>query len=137
MEKTLVLIKPKAVSRGLVGRIIKRYEDKGLNLAALRMIKATADQLAMHYEEHKGKSFYDSLLETMQSGPLVALILEGEDAVSVVRSMNGATDPVQAFPGSIRGDYGLEIEHNVVHGADSLSSAKREIPIWFPEESDV
>ncbi|RQD69765.1 MAG: nucleoside-diphosphate kinase [Tindallia sp. MSAO_Bac2] len=137
MEKTLVLIKPKAVSRGLVGRIIKRYEDKGLNLVALRMIKATGDQLAMHYEEHKGKSFYGSLLETMLSGPLVAMILEGEDAVSVVRLLNGATDPIQALPGSIRGDYGLEIEHNVVHGADSQSSAKREIPIWFPEEADA
>ncbi|SFH57120.1 nucleoside diphosphate kinase [Tindallia magadiensis] len=133
MQKTLVLIKPQAVKTGLTGQIIRRYEEKGLNLIALKMVNPTRQQLEKHYEEHEGKIFYNSLLETMLSGPVVALMLEGKESVTVVRSLNGATDPIQAAPGSIRGDYGLEIEHNVVHGADSIESAKREISIWFPE----
>ncbi|SDY30308.1 nucleoside-diphosphate kinase [Tindallia californiensis] len=133
MQKTLVLIKPQAVKKGLSGQIISRYEEKGLNLTALKMVNPTRKQLEKHYEEHEGKIFYHSLVETMLSGPVVALMLEGKEAVVAVRSLNGATDPIQAAPGSIRGDYGLEIEHNVVHGADSIDSAKREISIWFPE----
>ena len=136
MEKTLVLVKPKAVLRGLTGHIVARYENKGLKLAALKMVDATKEQLERHYEEHKGKPFYESLLDTMLSGPIVALLLEGDQAVSAVRLINGATDPVKASPGSVRGDYGLEIEHNIVHGADSLESAQREIAIWFPEKKE-
>ncbi len=136
MEKTLVLIKPKAVLRGLTGHIIARYESKGLKLAALKMVDATKEQLERHYEEHQGKPFYESLLESMLSGPIVALMLEGDQAVSAARLINGATNPIEAAPGSIRGDYGLEIEHNIVHGADVLESAQREISIWFPEKED-
>ncbi|MEN1759215.1 nucleoside-diphosphate kinase [Anoxynatronum sibiricum] len=133
MNQTLVVIKPQAVARGLSGKIMARYEEKGLKLAAVKLMQADRDLLAQHYAEHAGKSFYDNLLETMESGPVLAMVLEGADAVTAVRMLNGATDPLKASPGTIRGDFGLEMAHNVVHASDSIQSAQREISLWFPE----
>ncbi len=133
MGRTLVLIKPQAVERQLSGKIIARYESKGLRLEAIKLIKADGPLLASHYAEHEAKPFYKSLLSTMQEGPLVAMILNGPDAVTAVRMMNGATDPQKAAPGTIRGDFGLEMEHNVVHASDSIENADREIALWFSE----
>ncbi|SMP45867.1 nucleoside-diphosphate kinase [Anoxynatronum buryatiense] len=133
MNQTLVVIKPQAVARGLSGKIMARYEEKGLKLAAVKLMQAERDLLAQHYAEHAGKSFYDNLLETMGSGPVLAMVLEGTDAVTAVRMLNGATDPLKASPGTIRGDFGLEMAHNVVHASDSIQSSQREISLWFPE----
>ena len=131
-ERTLVLIKPDGVRRGLVGEVITRVERKGLTLAALelRMVdRALAEQ---HYAEHAGKPFFESLLEFITSGALVAAIVEGERAIEAFRQLAGATDPVKAATGSIRGDHALEVQYNIVHGSDSAESAKREIDLWFP-----
>ena len=133
MNQTLVLIKPQAVSRGLSGSIIARYEAKGLKLTSIKMVQAEEALLASHYQEHLGKPFYANLITTMQQGPLVALVIEGVDAVTAARMLNGATDPLKAAPGTIRGDYGLEMAHNVVHASDSSLNAAREIALWFPE----
>lgn len=133
LNQTLVVIKPQAVARGLSGKIMARYEEKGLKLAAVKLMQAERDLLAQHYAEHAGKSFYDNLLETMGSGPVLAMVLEGTDAVTAVRMLNGATDPLKASPGTIRGDFGLEMAHNVVHASDSIQSSQREISLWFPE----
>jgi nucleoside-diphosphate kinase len=131
-ERTLLLIKPDGVERRLVGEIIGRIERKGLTVAALEM-RVIDDELArQHYAEHDGKPFFGSLLEFITSGPLVAAIVEGARAVAAVRQLAGATDPVeQAAPGSIRGDFGLETQFNLVHGSDSPESAQREIALWF------
>jgi len=133
-ERTLLLIKPDGVERRLVGEIIGRIERKGLTVAALEM-RVVSDELArQHYAEHDGKSFFGSLLEFITSGPLVAAIVEGPRAVAAVRQLAGATDPVDsAAPGTIRGDFGLEVQFNLVHGSDSAESAKREIGLWFPK----
>jgi nucleoside-diphosphate kinase len=131
-ERTLLLIKPDGVERRLVGEIIGRIERKGLTVAALEM-RVVSDKLArQHYAEHDGKPFFGSLLEFITSGPLVAAIVEGPRAVAAVRQLAGATDPVeQAAPGTIRGDFGLETQFNLVHGSDSPESAEREIALWF------
>ena len=132
-ERTLVLCKPDAVARGLVGEVVGRLERKGLRLLAMdlrQMDEATAKQ---HYAEHEGKPFFDELVRFITSGPLVAICVEGPDAVSAVRTLMGPTNPVAAPPGSIRGDYGLEIEQNLVHGSDSPASAERELALFFPE----
>jgi nucleoside-diphosphate kinase len=131
-ERTLLLIKPDGVERRLVGEIIGRIERKGLTVAALEM-RVIDDELArQHYAEHDGKPFFGSLLEFITSGPLVAAIVEGARAVAAVRQLAGATDPVeQAAPGTIRGDFGLETQFNLVHGSDSPESAQREIALWF------
>jgi nucleoside-diphosphate kinase len=131
-ERTLLLIKPDGVERRLVGEIIGRIERKGLTVAALEM-RVVSDKLArQHYAEHDGKPFFASLLEFITSGPLVAAIVEGPRAVAAVRQLAGATDPVdQAAPGTIRGDFGLETQFNLVHGSDSPESAEREIALWF------
>ena len=133
-EATLLLIKPDGVERRLVGEIIGRIERKGLTVAALEM-RVVSDKLArQHYAEHDGKPFFASLLEFITSGPLVAAIVEGPRAVVAVRQLAGATDPVEsAAPGTIRGDFGLEVQFNLVHGSDSAESAKREIGLWFPK----
>ena len=133
-ERTLLLIKPDGVERRLVGEIIGRIERKGLTVAALEM-RVISDELArQHYAEHDGKPFFVSLLEFITSGPLVAAIVEGPRAVAAVRQLAGATDPVEsAAPGTIRGDFGLEVQFNLVHGSDSAESAKREIGLWFPK----
>jgi len=133
-ERTLLVIKPDGVERRLVGEIISRIERKGLTVAALQM-RIVGEELARrHYAEHDGKPFFGSLLEFITSGPLVAAIVEGPRAVAAVRQLVGATDPVEkAAPGTIRGDFGLETQFNLVHGSDSTESAEREIALWFAQ----
>lgn len=133
-ERTLVLIKPDGVARALVGDILSRIERKGLSLVALELKQVSDDIAQGHYAEHEGKPFYPSLLEFITSGPLVAAVLEGPRAVAAFRQIAGGTDPVEkAVPGTIRGDYALVTQNNLVHGSDSPESAEREIALWFPE----
>ncbi|OBF55225.1 nucleoside-diphosphate kinase [Mycobacterium sp. 852002-53434_SCH5985345] len=133
-ERTLVLIKPDGVQRQLVGEIIGRIERKGLSIAALELRRVSEDLAAEHYAEHEGKPFFGSLLEFITSGPVVAAIVEGPRAIAAFRQLAGGTDPVEkATPGTIRGDFGLETQFNLVHGSDSTDSAKREIALWFPD----
>ncbi|MEY3094361.1 MAG: nucleoside-diphosphate kinase [Actinobacteria bacterium] len=135
-QRTLVLIKPDGVRRGLVGEVISRIEKKGYSISALRMLNADRNLLEEHYAEHKGKPFYEPLLEFMTSGPIVALIAQGERVIEGFRSLAGTTDPTVAAPGSIRGDLardqGTRVVQNIVHGSDSVESAEREIRIFFP-----
>jgi nucleoside-diphosphate kinase len=135
-QRTLVLLKPDAVKRGQVGEIIRRIEAKGYGLVALELRTATPEVLAEHYAEHEGKPFYQPLVDFMLSGPVVAIVLEGERCIEGFRSLAGATDPTAAAPGTIRGDlgrdWGLKVQQNLVHGSDSPESAEREIGIWFP-----
>ena len=132
-ERTLVLIKPDGVERRVIGEIISRIERKGLDIVALEL-KGVSDALARaHYAEHEGKGFFGSLLEFITSGPVVAAVLEGPRAIAAFRQLAGGTDPVEkATPGTIRGDFGLETQFNLVHGSDSPESAAREIGLWFP-----
>lgn len=130
--RTLVLLKPDAVRRGLVGAILSRYEAKGLTIVAMEQRTIDASVADQHYAEHVEKAFYPPLREFVTSGPLVAVVLEGESSVDVVRALNGATDGSQAAPGTIRGDFALSNRENLVHGSDSAESAEREIGIWFP-----
>ncbi len=132
-DRTLVLLKPDAVERGLVGQILTRFEQKHLTIVALDLRTLDADTLARHYEEHVGKGFYADLVEFMSRGPVVAMVVEGpEDTWEVVRGLMGATNPRKAAPGTIRGDLGILFTENLVHGSDSLESATREIGIFFP-----
>jgi nucleoside-diphosphate kinase len=132
-DRTLVLLKPDAVERGLVGQILSRFETKGLKVVAMDLRSLDADTLARHYEEHVGKGFYGELVEFMSRGPVVAMVIEGpEDTWEVVRGMMGSTNPRTAAPGTIRGDLGILFTENLVHGSDSLASAAREIGIFFP-----
>ncbi|MCX6434758.1 MAG: nucleoside-diphosphate kinase [Actinobacteria bacterium] len=137
MERTLVLIKPDGVRRALVGEVISRIESKGYSIAGVRMMNADRSILERHYAEHQGKPFYEPLLEFMSSGPIVALIAEGNRVIEGFRSLAGATDPTVAAPGTIRGDLardqGTKVVQNIVHGSDSVESATREIAIFFPE----
>ncbi len=133
-DRTLVLLKPDAVERGLIGSIIARIEAKGLAIVAMELRTLDNDILARHYEEHAGKPFYDDLVGFMSRGPVAALVVEGpEDTWEVVRNMMGATNPRKAAPGTIRGDLGILLTENLVHGSDSLASAEREINIFFPK----
>lgn len=136
-QRTLILLKPDAVARNLRGEIIRRIEAKGYDIIALVQRTATAEELAAHYAEHKGKPFYDGLVEYMSASPLVAIVAEGNGVIPGFRSLAGATNPTEAAPGSIRGDlardWGTAVIQNLVHGSDSEESAAREIPIWFPE----
>ncbi len=133
-DRTLVLLKPDAVERGLVGSILSRIEAKGLTIAAMELRTLDTDTLARHYEEHVGKGFYNDLVAFMSRGPVVALVVEGpEDTWDVVRTMIGATNPREAAPGTIRGDLGILFTENLVHGSDSLESAEREVNIFFPK----
>jgi nucleoside-diphosphate kinase len=135
-ERTLVLVKPDGVARATVGEVIRRIEAKGYRIVALELRTATEDLLAQHYAEHVGKPFYEPLVEFMLSGPVVALVAEGERVIEGFRSLAGATDPTVAAPGTIRGDlgrdWGLKVVQNLVHGSDSTESAEREIALWFP-----
>jgi len=132
-DRTLVLLKPDAVERGLVGEILGRFEHKNLKLVAMDLRVLDADLLGRHYEEHVGKGFYADLVEFMSRGPVVALVVEGpENTWEVVRTMMGATNPRNAAPGTIRGDLGILFTENLVHGSDSLASAEREVGIFFP-----
>ena len=134
VNRTLVICKPDAVERGLVGEIIGRFERKGLQLAAAELRTLGPDVLARHYAEHVGKDFYDDLVAFMGRGPALVAVVEGpEDAWSVVRQMMGATNPMKAAPGTIRGDLGTEVTENLVHGSDSAESARREVAIFFPD----
>ena len=133
MERTLILIKPDAFARNLSGEIIARFERKGLRLVALNLLTMSRDLAAQHYAEHEGKGFYEELVTFITSGPLVALVLEGEQAVVAARQVIGATDPLQATTGSIRGDFAIEVGQNMVHGSDSPESAAREVGLFFPD----
>lgn len=130
-QKTYCMIKPDAVARGLVGRIVARFEDVGLTVERMELGMVTSEQAAANYAEHEGKPFYAGLVEYITSGPVVKLVLSGADAVPVVRKLMGATNPKDAAPGTIRGDYGLTLDANIVHGSDSPESAEREIAIFF------
>lgn len=136
IERTLVLVKPDGVRRGLVGEVVRRIEAKGYVLAAMELRTATPELLAEHYAEHRDRSFYAGLVAFMTSGPVVALVVEGERVVQGFRSLAGTTDPTVAPPGTIRGDlgrdWGTDTVENIVHGSDSPESAQREIKIWFP-----
>jgi nucleoside-diphosphate kinase len=137
VERTLVLVKPDGVRRGLVGEVIRRVEAKGYAIAALELRHATPELLAAHYAEHQGKAFYQPLVDFMLSGPVVALVAQGQRVVEGFRALAGATDPTAATPGTIRGDLGRDcgsaVVQNIVHGSDSPESAAREIALWFPE----
>ncbi len=134
MERTLVLLKPDAVQRRLVGRIISRIEDKGLKIVGLKMIRVSRELAEKHYAEHREKAFYAELVHFVTSAPVVAMVVEGPKAVEVVRKMMGKTNPLEAEPGTIRGDFGLSVTMNLVHGSDSLASAAREIALFFGED---
>lgn len=135
-ERSLVLVKPDGVRRGLTGEVVRRIEAKGYRLVALELRPTTRELLAEHYAEHEGKPFYEPLVEFMLSGPVAAMVLEGERCIEGFRSLAGATDPTVAAPGTIRGDlgrdWGEKVQQNIVHGSDSPESAAREIGIWFP-----
>lgn len=133
MERTLVLIKSDGVKRGLVGKIISHYEERSLEIVALKMLTATKDIAKEHYSEHKGKVFFEELINYITEGEMCALILKGEKAIEVVRKINGDKDPIKAELASIRGKFTLDKTHNLVHASDSMESAEREIAIWFPE----
>jgi len=132
MDRTLILVKPDAFARGLTGEIISRFERKGLRIAELRRMTMSRDLAERHYAEHVGKPFFEELVEFITSGPLVAMVLEGESAVAAARHVIGATNPLEASPGSIRGDFAIETGTNLVHGSDSDESATREIGLFFP-----
>ena len=134
-ERTFVLLKPDAIHRGLVGGILARFERRGLKLVALKLIKVPGELAETYYLEHKGKPFYAGLVKYVTSSPSVALVLEGDEAVAVVRKMMGKTNAAEAEPGTIRGDFGIKIGRNLIHGSDSVATAKREIGLFFkPEE---
>ena len=133
MQETLVLIKPDGVRRQLCGEILSRYERKGLVIKAMKLLEASKELAEEHYVEHKGKSFFGELVDFITSGSVLAFVLAGENAIVSVRAINGATNPVDAAPGSIRGDYALTMYSNVVHASDSVESASREIHLWFPD----
>jgi len=133
MERTLILVKPDAFARNLTGEIIARFERKGLKIAALRHLTVTRELAERHYAEHSERPFFGELVEFITSGPIVAMVLEGTDAVKAARQVIGATNPLEAATGSIRGDFAIEVGQNLVHGSDSDESAEREIGIWFPE----
>jgi nucleoside-diphosphate kinase len=134
-QRTLILIKPDGVQRNIIGEVISRIESKGLKLVALELRTIDTDTAHSHYAEHAEKPFFPGLVEFITSGPLVALVAEGERSIEAFRALAGATDPVKAAPGTIRGDFALEVGENIVHGSDSPESAEREIKIFFPELS--
>lgn len=135
MDRTYVMVKPDGVQRNLVGEIISRFEKKGIKIAALKMMRISRELAETHYGEHRGKPFFGPLVDFITSGPVAAMVLEGKDVVSTARNMMGATDPLKAAPGTIRGSFGMDVGRNVVHGSDSNESAAREIALFFaPEE---
>jgi nucleoside-diphosphate kinase len=135
MQQTLILLKPDCVQRRLVAPVLQRFEQKGLRLTGIKLVQASRALAEKHYAVHKGKPFYDSLLQFLTSGPTVAVVLEGREAVAVVRNLMGPTDGVKAAPGTIRGDYALSVQNNLIHGSDSPENAATEIALWFkPEE---
>ena len=133
MDRTLILVKPDAFARALTGEVIARFERKGLRIVALKHMTVDRDTAERHYEEHRERPFFGDLVDFITGGPLVAMVLEGHEAVRAARQLIGATNPIEAAPGSIRGDFGAEVQTNLVHGSDSADSAQREIGIFFPE----
>jgi nucleoside-diphosphate kinase len=133
MERTLILVKPDAFARGLTGEIIARFERKGLRLVAIKLMTMTQELAERHYAEHEGKAFFEELVSFITSGPLVAMVLEGEQAVDAARQVIGATNPLQATTGSIRGDLAIAVGQNMVHGSDSPESSEREVALFFPD----
>jgi len=133
MEQTLILVKPDAFTRGLTGEILARFERKGLKIVALKLLTTPRDLAETHYDEHRERPFFGELVDFITSAPLVAMVLEGDDAVTAARQLIGATNPLEANTGSIRGDFAIAVGQNMVHGSDSRESATREIGIWFPE----
>ncbi|MEJ7491285.1 nucleoside-diphosphate kinase [Staphylococcus lugdunensis] len=133
MERTFLMLKPDALQRNLIGNIISRIENKGLKLVGAKLMTVSTSLAEAHYAEHKGKPFYDGLISFITSAPVFAMVVEGENAVNVSRHIIGQTNPAEAAPGSIRGDLGLTVGRNVIHGSDSLASAEREIHLWFDE----
>lgn len=136
MQKTLVLVKPDGVQKNLIGEIISRFEGRGLNVAALKLMKISEEQAKTHYAEHSERPFFGELVEFITSGPVAAMVISGENAIKAVRGMMGATNPLDSVPGSIRGDFALTIGENIVHGSDSEESAAREIKTFF-EASEI
>jgi len=134
MNRTFAMVKPDGVQKGLVGEIISRFEKKGLKIVALKIMKITPELAEKHYGEHKGKPFFADLVNFITSGPVAAMVLEGENVIPTVRTMMGATNPQDAAPGTIRGDFALTIDENIIHGSDSPESAMREIGLFFKEE---
>ena len=137
MERTYVMVKPDGVQRGLVSSVISRFERRGLKVVGLKMLQIPRELAEEHYGEHKGKPFFEALVGYIISSPVVAMVLEGKNAVAVARDMMGATDPQKASPGTIRGEFGLDIGRNVVHGSDSTTSAEREISLFFKQDELV
>ena len=133
IEQTLVLVKPDGVAKNLIGDIIARFEHKGLKVAALKLVKVSEAQAKFHYAEHEGKPFFGELVDFITGAPLVCAVIRGENAIKAVRQLNGATNPLEAVPGSIRGDFGTCIDENIVHASDAPETAAREIALWFPE----
>jgi len=133
MDRTLILVKPDAFARGLTGEIIARFERKGLTIVALKHMTVTEDLAKQHYAEHDGKPFFGELVEFITSGPIVAMVLEGDQAITAARQVIGATNPLEASPGSIRGDFAVAVGQNMVHGSDSPESGKREAALFFPD----
>lgn len=133
MERTFAMIKPDGVQRGLIGEIISRLEKRGIRIASLKLITISPELARAHYAEHQSKPFFTDLVEFITSGPVVAMVLEGEDVIRVLRTMMGVTDPKQAAPGTLRGDLAISVRHNLIHGSDSPASAAREIALFFPE----
>ena len=131
MDRTLILVKPDAFARGLTGEIIARFERKGLRIVALKQMQVDEDLARTHYAEHEGKPFFDGLVSFITSGPIVAMVLEGPNAIEAARQLIGSTNGIEAAPGSIRGDFALEVRRNLVHGSDSPESAEREIALFF------
>lgn len=137
MERTLILVKPDGVQRGLIGAIIGRFESRGLKLVGMKFIQMSDELAARHYAIHEGKPFYESLVEYIVSGPVVAMVWEGKEAIAATRSTMGATSPVAAAPGTIRGDFGVEIGRNLVHGSDSPENGEKEVALFFGESELV
>jgi nucleoside-diphosphate kinase len=133
VDRTLILVKPDAFARGLTGEIVARFERKGLKIVAMRHMTVTEDLAKQHYAEHDGKPFFGELVEFITSGPIVALVLEGDQAITAARQVIGATNPLEASPGSIRGDFAIAVGQNMVHGSDSVESGRREAALFFPD----
>ncbi|MDF2635358.1 MAG: Nucleoside diphosphate kinase [Pelosinus sp.] len=133
MEKTLLLLKPDAIARGVCGQIIDRFEKRGFQIAAMKMLQLTKEQAAIHYQDHKEKPFFQDLVDFIISGPLIAMVIAGENTIHASRGMMGSTNPIDATAGTIRGDFALNIRNNIIHGSDSLISAEREIKVFFNE----
>ena len=137
MEKTFSMIKPDGIQRGLIGEILQRFEKKGIKIAAMKFMMIDKELAAKHYEAHKGKGFYDDLIRFITSSPVLAMVFEGEDVINIVRKLAGATSPESALPGTVRGDYSLDVEYNLIHASDSKESAEREISLFFKEKEII